>query len=169
MAGEGSNKTSRGGKATTQKVAATRRQPENQRQSWQYFLYKMDCWLASALDPVFGRISVMDNPSNSFSVWLWSSVGITLPEMRRETGCIFSCDSGLCDEQKSSFCPSFSLFWKYLFQLELQKISCPRLYQNNACVCKSLLEMGVGVRAKPCGLLPRPHRSAGLFPHCTVV
>lgn len=61
-----------------------------------------------------------------------------------ETGCIFSRDRGFCDEQKSPFCPSFSLFWKYLFQLELQKISCPRLSQNNACVFQPLLETGVG-------------------------
>lgn len=58
-----------------------------------------------------------------------------------ETGCIFARDSGLCDEQKSPFCPSFPLFSKYLFQLELQKISCPRLSQNNACVFQPLLEM----------------------------
>lgn len=80
MAGEGSNKTSRGEKATTQKVAVMWRQTENQREIWRYFLYRIDCWLGSALDPVFGRISVMDNPTNSFSVWLWSSVGITLQE-----------------------------------------------------------------------------------------
>lgn len=42
------------------------------------------------LDPVFGRISVMDNPSNSFSVWLWSSVGITLPELGRGRQAAFS-------------------------------------------------------------------------------
>lgn len=114
-------------------------------------LFPVQNWLltGAALDPVFGRISVMDNPSNSFSVWLWSSVGITLPELggwggegRQAAFC--SSDSGLCDEQKFPFCPSFSLFWKYLFQLELHKISCPRLSQNNACVFQPLLEMGVG-------------------------
>lgn len=40
---------------------------------------------------VFGRINVMDNPSNSFSFSLWSSVGITVSGWGRQTLLFFFC------------------------------------------------------------------------------